>query len=107
MDRSAVIELVREEPKRDVYGVWKTEQTKRDLFCQVDSVTRAEFFDGGRNGLNPEYKFTMFFGDYHGEDTLIYENRAYSIYRVFHGRNDTVELYAERKGGTNGKERNA
>ena len=104
MDRSAVIELVCEEPVQDNYGVWITVQTKRVVFCQVDSVTRAEFFEGGRNGLNPEYKFTMFFGDYHGEQTLIYEGRVYAVYRTFHGRNDTIELYAERKGGTNGKE---
>lgn len=84
------------------YGVWELTKTARDVFAQVDSVTRAEFFEGGRNGLNPEYKFTMFAGDYNRETELIYDGEPYAIYRSYHGRNDTVELYAERKGGTNG-----
>ena len=84
------------------YGVWELTKTVRDVFAQVDSVTRAEFFEGGRNGLNQEYKFTMFAGDYNRETELIYDGEPYAIYRSYHGRNDTVELYAERKGGTNG-----
>lgn len=103
MDRSNVIELVSRQKEQDQNGVWRFTEIKKTVFCQVDSVTRAEFFEGGRNGLNPEYKFTLFFGDYNGEDTVIYNGLAYGVYRTYHGRNDTVELYAERKGGTNGK----
>lgn len=87
---------------QDQYGVVKATNTSRDVFAQVDSVTRAEFFEGGRNGLNPEFKFTLFYGDYNRETELIYEGETYAIYRTFKGRTDTIELYAERKGGTNG-----
>ena len=87
---------------QNAYGVWVETPTEKNVFCQVDSVTRAEFFDGGRNGLNPEFRMTMFFGDYSGERELIYKNKRYSVYRTFQGRNDTIELYVERKGGTNG-----
>ena len=76
----------------------------KTVFCNVNSVSRNEFFEAGRNGLNPEFVFTMFFGDYEGEDTLIYNGLAYAVYRTYHGRNDTIELYVERKGGTNGKQ---
>ena len=76
------------------------------MFCQVDSVTRAEFFDGGRNGLNPEYRFTVFAADYNEEKSCIYKGKAYGIYRTYQPRTDTLELYAERKGGTNGQEEN-
>lgn len=44
----------------------------------------------------------MFFGDYQGEKTVEYNGVTYGIYRTYLGRNDTIELYAERKGGTNG-----
>lgn len=101
MDRSAEITLVAVTKQQDDYGVWQETQTTRTVFCQVDSVTRAEFFEGGRNGLNPELRFTLFFGDYEGERTVIYDGNAYGIYRTFHGRTDTIELYAERKGGVN------
>ena len=103
MDRSEVITLLSSEQAQNQYGVWTDSLTSRDVFCQVDSVTRQEFFDGGRNGLNPEFRFTMFFGDYNDERDLIYKGKPYSVYRTFIGRNDTIELYVERKGGSNGK----
>lgn len=103
MDRSEVITLLSTTKEQNDYGVWVETPSSRDVFCQVDSVTRAEFFDGGRNGLNPEFRMTMFFGDYDGEQMLIYNGKSYSVYRTYQGRNDTIELYVERKGGTNGK----
>lgn len=103
MDRSDVITLLSTVKQQDDYGVWRETETGHDVFCQVDSVTRAEFFEGGRNGLNPEFRMTMFFVDYNDEKTLLYRGKAYSIYRTYMGKNDTIELYVERKGGSNGK----
>lgn len=102
MDRSAVITLIGETKEQDDYGVWQMTETRRDVFAQVDSVTRDEFFEGGRNGLNPEFRFTMFYGDYEDERTVEYDGKVYGIYRTYHARTDVIELYAERKGGTNG-----
>lgn len=104
MDRSDVITLLKTVITVDDYGVERISKTCRDGFCQVDSVTRAEFFDGGRNGLNPEYRITMFAPDYEGETELIYKDLIYSVYRTYQGRNDTLELYVERKGGSNGRD---
>lgn len=64
-------------------------------------MTRAEFFDAGRNGLNPEYQFTLFAGDYEGEPVVIYNGSPFSVYRTYHARTDVIELYCERRGGTN------
>lgn len=100
MDRSDVIHLITQTMTQDAYGVWHPSETSRSVFCQVNSVTRSEFFDGGRNGLNPEYEFTVFYGDYEGEPIVEYKGKRYSIYRTYLARNDTLELYAERKGGT-------
>lgn len=104
MDRSEVIELLSSDYTIDDNGVEQDTVTARRVFCQVDSVTASEFFEGGRNGLNPEYRFTIFFGDYNGEDMVRYNGNTYSVYRVYHAKKDDLELYAERKGGTNGKE---
>jgi hypothetical protein len=79
----------------------KTE-TNRQVFCRVDSVTASEFFEGGRNGLNPEYRMTMFRHDYSGEPIVEYNGQRYSVYRTYIGRDDMIELYVERKGGSNG-----
>ncbi len=104
MDRSDVVTLLATTKTQNEYGVWVESITSRDVFCQVDSVTRAEFFEGGRNGLNPQFRVTMFSGDYNGEPMLVYKGNSYGVYRTFYGRNDTIEVYVERKGGTNGKE---
>lgn len=104
MDRSDVCTLLSVTRSQDAFGVWRENITEREVFCSVDSVTRAEFFEGGRNGLNPQFRITMFFGDYDGETMLIYNGSTYSVYRTFYGKNDTLELYVERKGGSNGKE---
>lgn len=106
MDRSDVITLVGYTQTQDAFGVWQSIPTRRDVFCSVDSVTRQEYFEGGRNGLNPEYRITMFFGDYNGEDTILYNGKAYGVYRTYHAKTDVLELYVERKGGVNRGENN-
>lgn len=103
MDRSNVIKLISATKTQDEYGVWRETLTARQVFCSVSSVSASEFFEGGRNGLNPEFRITLFFGDYQGETMLEYDGGIYSIYRTYHGKTDELELYVERKGGTNGK----
>lgn len=97
-----VIYLLSSEKTQDEYGVWRDSLTKRMVFCEVDSVTRDEFFEGGRNGLNPQYRMRMFAYDYNGETSLEYNGNTYGVYRTFKAKDDTLELYVERKGGTNG-----
>ena len=103
MDRSSVINLITEVVSKNEYGVNQTSRTSEQVMCQIQSVTRAEFFEAGRNGLNPEFVITMFAGDYNGQKIVEYEGETYAVYRVYHGRTDKIELYVERKGGTNGK----
>ena len=98
-----VIQLICAEYAKNEYGVDRPSESCREVFAQVSSVTRSEFFEGGRNGLNPELRFVIFAGDYNGEQTLEHAGRRYGIYRsYFIPGSDYVELYAERKGGLNG-----
>ena len=99
----AVLTLIAQTNTKNEYGVTQKTVSSRDVFCKVQSVTRTEFFEGGRNGLNPEYQFTVFSGDYDGETLCEYNGNSYGIYRVYRTDDDYIELYAERKGGTNGK----
>lgn len=102
-----LILLGEESREKDEYGVWRVTRVSRQVFCKCDSVSRSEFFNGGRNGLNPEMRFTVFQGDYNGETECKYGDRSYAIYRTYHvPGTDYIELYVERKGGTNGKEGN-
>lgn len=106
MDRSDIINLISITQTQDDYGVWRQTETARSLYCQVDSVTSTEFFEGGRNGLKPAYRFSIFKPEYNGEQIVEYNGERYSVYRTYESRNDILELYVERKGGTNGTEDN-
>lgn len=99
MDRSNTCYLVAETRTQDIYGVQQVTQTEREVFCNVSSVTQREWFEGGRIGLNPEYRMTMFQYDYAGEQLLKYNGIIYTIYRTFVTDNDEIELYVQRKQG--------
>lgn len=99
MDRSTPIRLISVTCAPDEYGVKQPTETLKKVYANVKSVTRAEFFDGGRNGLNPELVFSVFFGDYSGEKILEYNGTRYTVYRTYQLRNDALELYAERREG--------
>lgn len=99
MDRSDVLTLIGKTYRSDAFGIQKATETRRNVYCNVSSVTRAEWSEGGRLGLNPELRFTMFFYDYAGEDLCEYNGIRYSIYRTYRAQDDSIELYAERKQG--------
>lgn len=88
---------------KDAYGVEKCTTTAREVFCRERSITRQEFYDAGRNGLNPQLLLTVFYADYEGEALIEYKGAKYAIYRTFRKEDsDYIELYLERQGGANG-----
>lgn len=99
MDRSVVFYLLTPTHSQDNIGQWVETVEKRHVFGQVTSVTASEFFAGGQNGFQPELRITMFAPDYQEEENLELDGRVYSIYRRYYGRNDTLELYLERRRG--------
>lgn len=101
MDRSDVINLISITRTQDQYGQYRETETSRQVYCQVSSISQSEFYEGGRNGLNPEYRFTLFFADYNDEPIVEYKGKRYAVYRTYLQRTDRLELYVERKGGTN------
>ena len=92
------ITLIAENITVDELGIASKTYTRTDTLCEVNSVTRQEFFEAGRNGLNPEYEMTVFFGDYNGERIIEYNGEQYGVYRTYRA-GDYMELYVERKGG--------
>lgn len=88
---------------RDNKGVLRESETSRQVFCRVKSIRQSEFFQAGRNGLNPEWSFTVFHADYAGEEIVEYAGKRYKVYRTFHvPGTDDLEIYTERRGGKNG-----
>lgn len=99
MDRSTPIYLVAQSYIEDEYGVLQPVDTSRLVYANVTSVTASEWFEGGRNGLNPELRIRMFAPDYHGEEVVDLNFKRYAVYRTYHARTDIIELYVQRKKG--------
>lgn len=102
--RDTTLILIKETPQKDEYGIERTLKTEREVMAKESSVTRSEFFGGGRAGLNPSCMFTVFVGDYEGEEVVGHEGNTYAVYRTYvPDGEDYIELYCQREGGTNGK----
>lgn len=99
MDKSIAFDLLAVTWSQDSIGQFTETVTARTVFGQITSVSRDEFFAAGQNGFKPEYRVTMFGPDYQGERRCLIDNVEYSVYRVYHGRTDSVELYLERRAG--------
>ena len=99
MNRSEQINLVVEEYNQNDYGVMEKTTTARPVFADITSVTSQEWFEGGRNGLNPQFRFILFAYDYNGENIIEYKGNQYSVYRTYIRKNDLIELYVEKRKG--------
>ena len=97
--RSNIAYLVTYHYEKDEYGVLQRTSCKRKVFVDVVSVNSQEFFEGGRNGLKPVLRFTLFEFDYKGEEVIEFNNVQYSIYRTYQKHYDQIELYVEFKKG--------
>lgn len=98
-----ILTLLTPTSAKNEYGVIEEVLQAQEVFCRVESITRNEFFGAGRNGLNPQYRFTVFAADYDGQPICEYDGNTYFIYRTYVvSGTDYIELYVERRGGTNG-----
>jgi len=102
MNRSDVCYLISEDYLQNEYGVMQSVEQRTKVYCSVTSVSATEWFEGGRSGLNPSYRMTVFTYDYHGEEIIEYNGVRYSIYRTYM-KDDEIELYVQKRTG-NGKE---
>lgn len=93
-----VVTLVKQTIATDRFGNEIATESTRKLYCEVDSISQSEFYSAANTELNPEYRFSVFFGDYQGEEICVYKGTRYSIYRTYRA-GDYMELYAERKIG--------
>lgn len=88
-----VIYLVRENPQ--AHGIFdKPAETQRMVFCQVNSVTRNEFWRAHEAGLNPQFVFRLSEeADYRGEKIVIYKGVRYRVVRAYaHGDRSEANL---------------
>lgn len=100
MDRSDVINLITEVQTQKPDYTWTQQEISQEVFCDVRSVTRTEWFEAGRTGIaHPAFIFIINRNEYEGQTIVEYRGQRYGIYRTYEAKNENLELYAEAKGG--------
>lgn len=65
---------------------------ERMVYCEIASVSQAEFFQASQSGLKAQYKIKMWASEYNGEKTLRIGDNHYKVYRTYNVY-DKIELY--------------
>ena len=99
MDRSEIVTLIGVTYQVDAIGQRIPQEARREVFCQVSSVTASEFFEAGRAGLQAQLRVVMFAPEYADEKTVEYKGKRYGVYRTYLAKDEMLELYLERKVG--------
>ena len=95
-----VVGLISHTYTTDSFGVQQAlYEITREVFCQVQTVSRAEFFAGMQMGLRPDYVVRLHPVEYDGETLAEYQGDRYAIYRVYRASPDVMELYLHREVG--------
>lgn len=77
----------------------KTREDSRQVFCARLSVSRAEYFEAGQNGLKPALMLVVDSDEYDGQEKIKYDKNFYHVYRDFMRGDGFTELYAEVRSG--------
>lgn len=99
MDRSRVLKLISNTYIKDSIKQQVPQETAREVFCNVTGISGTEKLEAGREGLNPQFRATVFAFDYNGEEIVELDGERYSVYRTYPGKNEDMELYLEKKVG--------
>ena len=94
-----LVEIVTE--KDSLNQVVEKTRTTKTVFADVGSVSQTEYFSGGRIGLQPSLKATIYDFEYDEEPIVKFNGKLYSVYRTYAvNGSDKLELYLEERGGT-------
>lgn len=86
--------------QNDIGDFVEQSEKSREIFGTVSSVSRAEWYNAGREGMNPEIVFTTALANYCWEPEAEFRGVRYAIYRTYFVQDtDEIELYLERKAG--------
>ena len=84
----SVCKLIKEqETGRDKYGNPTVERIEREVFCQILSVTRSEFYAAATADITPQFIVRLQEAlEYQGEKIVEYEGELYSVIRAYRDR---------------------
>lgn len=93
------IGLISIEYTQDDLGEWIETEVKTDVFATVQSVTMYEFYEAGREGMKPGYRFHVWMTEYDDQELVEYKDKRYRVYRTYIRKDGRIELYVNEQKG--------
>lgn len=91
-----VIKLISIAYTQNGLGDMTETKTERQVYANVSSIKRAEFYQAQAVGLKPEVVFEIRLIDYEGEKKLSYEAEEYNVIRTYSKDGEILELICNR-----------
>lgn len=74
-------------------GEFTRTETRKQVFAELMSVKRNEFYQASASGFKPEISFKIYDFEYNGEQLVEYNNVKYKVYRTYNSqKEDMIEL---------------
>lgn len=93
----AIIELGRINYTQNAYGQEVETKVWKEVFAEVRSVSRQEFYSAAMAGIRPTIVFALAdYYDYSDEKIIRYDGKTYDVIRTYTGARGTeMEITAE------------
>lgn len=101
MNQIVKISLISKSYTMNDIGVPIPKESKSDVFAQVYSVSQAEFFNAGKEGLKPAAVYAVRVMEYDGQDEIEVNKQRFVVYRTFTRSDGRIELYVNKRKNTN------
>lgn len=86
------ITLIAEATGQDTDGYQAAVPTKTEIYANVKSVRRTEFYEALRSGITAAVVFDIFAHDYDGQRLIEYDGEVYKVERAYQTKIDRLEL---------------
>lgn len=95
-----LLTLIAQSYQQNDLGEQISTETTVEVLAHIQSVTRAEWFSGGKNGLQPSLVAITPRVNYSGQKIAAWDGQRYAVYRTYFPEDsDEIELYLEERVG--------
>ena len=101
MNQIVKISLIAKSHTMNSIGVSVATETKTEVFAQLYSVSQAEFFKAGQEGLKPAGVYAVRSTEYAKQGEIEVNSERFTVYRTFVRSDGRTELYVNKRKGTN------
>lgn len=72
------------------------EKVETVVYCDLKSITRAEYYNAASQGIKPEIVFVIHKYEYNEEKEILFEGKKYKVIRTYSTNFEEIELTCER-----------